>query len=103
MKLILALIFITGSSMADVNFKDKVFTKAIITCGGPLHPAEAPEYSDSLLKKCVKEKLEELNKFKELKETFEFWSPFHTPTQNDSRYRCRGHMGKKNMHGEDSG
>ena len=103
MKFFLALIFVTGSAIAGANFNDKTFKKAISSCGGPLHPVEAPDYADTMLKKCVKEKLEEVKKFEDLKETFEFWSPFHTMKQNDARYRCRGHIGKKNMHGEDSG
>lgn len=103
MKLLLSLVLVTGSVFANVSLGNKYFRSAVSDCNGYLHPAEATDMEAAQVKSCVENKLKEINRYEDLKETVEFWRPLMTMKDNESRARCRKYIGTRGFHGEDSG
>lgn len=98
MKFLLLIIVFSAASFADVKLHDKKFQEAVVSCGGSIKKPKTTKISDSMIKDCVKKSVDP-----SLHETVEFWKPKYSILTNDSHYKCRGHLGRVGMHGEDSG
>lgn len=103
MKFIVLSFLLSALSFAQVRLKDKNFLKAVSVCNGYLHPVEATDLESMQVLSCVEKHLKINKQYDDLKETVLFWNPLETMKHNERRLKCRGFLGKKNHHGEDSG
>lgn len=103
MKLLILILVLSNTAFAQVRLKDKNFLNAVSECNGYLHPVEATDLESMQVLSCVEKNLKEKKQYDDLKETLLFWNPLETMKHNERRLKCRGFLGKKNHHGEDSG